>query len=105
RADGRTEDEEVERRGDDRRKDALQDGAESARHLEDVDGADGVPIHERDLTRLTKISSSELSCVCRSLNSMPSSPSLRKRGAMVDRSRCASKVKTSLLPLSEGSRW
>ena len=62
RADRRAEHDEVQRRRQHGRDDALHDRAEHARHLEVIDRVDGVPIHADLLTRLTKISSSEL-CV------------------------------------------
>ena len=44
RADGRAEDDEIQRGGEHRRDDALSPGAEGAVHLEHVDGAHGVEI-------------------------------------------------------------
>ena len=72
RADRRAEHDEVERRRDHRRDDALQQRAHGARHLELVDRANGVEIHCW-CTRLTKISSSELWVVLRSLKRTPAS--------------------------------
>ena len=73
RADRRAEHDHEERRRDDRRQHALQDRAQESRHLEAVDGPDAVAIECRHAhcraprpTRLTKISSSELSRVLRS---------------------------------------
>jgi hypothetical protein len=81
RADRGAEDDEVQRCRDHRGHDALQQRAPGAGHLEQVDGADGVEVHVRFLTRLTKMSSSELSRVSRSLNRMPASlRSLSSRG-------------------------
>src|SRR3546814_18313577 len=85
-ADRRAEDHEVQRRRQHRGCDRLGEGAESARHLEAVDGADGVPVHARPpflpCTRPTKISSSELSLELRSLKSMPCVASRRNRSAL-----------------------
>src|SRR3546814_19211882 len=86
RADRRAEDHEVQRRRQHRGCDRLGEGAESARHLEAVDGAAGVPVHERPpflpCTRPTKISSSELSLEFRYLKSLSCVASRRKRSAM-----------------------
>ena len=75
------------------------DGAEGARHLEAVDRADRMALSSScarlaasavGCTRLTKMSSSELSLECRSLKSMPCSPSRRSsaRDAGVARPAC-----------------
>ena len=57
-----------------------------ARHLEVVDRADGAPVHDSALTRPTKMSSSELCVVCRSLKRMPAAlsaaSSARDAGAL-----------------------
>ena len=82
RADRGAEHDEVQRGRDHRRQDALHQGAEPAGQLEGVDRADRVAVHRLVLTRLTKMSSSELSLVCRSLKSMPWSRIWRSRLAM-----------------------
>src|SRR4029079_9016752 len=92
RADGRAEHHEIQRGGDHGRRDALEDGAESTRHLEGVDGLDRVDVHWRDLTRLTKMSSSELYAACRSLNSLPCSLRRRSSVTMPVSLACVSKV-------------
>ena len=92
RTDRRTEHHEVQRGGNHRRNDALQQGAPGARHLEQIDCTDRVNVHVRSLTRLTKMSSSELWLVLRSLKSMPASPSRRSSMSMPVCSPCASKV-------------
>src|SRR5262249_61848023 len=71
RADGGAEHHEIERGRDHRRHDALHQRAPSARHLEHVDRLNRPEVHRRSLTRLTKMSSSELCVVCRSLKRMP----------------------------------
>ena len=62
-ADGRPENHEVEGRGEDRRDHRLQERPEGARHLEPVDRADRLDIHDGSpfpsARRPTKISSSE----------------------------------------------
>src|SRR5690606_5497241 len=85
RADRRPEDDEIERGGDDRREQALQDGAAGARHLGKIDRADGGEVH-CGLTRLTKISSSELWLVSRSRKRMPASFSAWRSAVMPVRS-------------------
>ena len=62
RADRGAEHHEIERGGNHRRDDALQQRAPGARHFEQVDGADRSVIHGA-LTRLTKMSSRE-DCLC-----------------------------------------
>ena len=66
-----------------RRDDALHQRAPRARHLEAEDGLDGVEVHGASVLPLrrwtptdglTKMSSSELCAVCRSLKSMPARP-------------------------------
>src|SRR5215212_362135 len=103
RAYGRAEDHEVQRRGDDGRDDTLQQRAEGPGHLELVDGAYGVKIHLRSLTRSTKISSSELSFVCRSLNLTPAALRSARRSAMSIRPACESYVYTSSPPSDASS--
>src|SRR3712207_6875977 len=66
-ADSRTEDDEIQGRRDDGRDDALQQRAQGSRHLELVDRTYRVEVHCPSFTRLTKISSSELCLVWRSL--------------------------------------
>src|SRR5262249_33790644 len=92
RADRRAEDDEVERRRDDGRQETLHERAKPARELEAINGADGVDVHAAPRTRFTKISSSELSSVRKSRNSMPSSLSSRRSDAMPVASLCASNV-------------
>src|SRR6185436_6943451 len=84
RPDRAPENDEVERRRQDGRGDALRHGAEGPRHLEPVDGLDRVDVHTASFpcTSPTKISSSELSLVCRSLNAIPSSPTRRSTSGM-----------------------
>ena len=80
RPDRRAEHDEIERGGDDRRHQALPQRAQRARHLEAVDRPDAVEVEaadahcagSRSVTRLTKMSSSELCLVLRSLKPMPS---------------------------------
>src|SRR6185503_13916282 len=103
RADGGTEHHEVQRGGDHRCGDALEESAKGARHLEGVDSPDGVDVHARPLTRLTKMSSSELSAVCRSLNSIPCSLSLRSSAAMPVSAACVSNVYMSSVPFFTSS--
>ena len=67
RANGGAENHEIQRCRQYRRKDALHNGSEHARHLVAVDGFDRIEIHLCWCTRSTKISSSELCEVCRSL--------------------------------------
>ena len=50
RADRGAEHHEVERGGDDRRHQALQQRAQGARHLEPVDGPDAVPVERREFS-------------------------------------------------------
>src|SRR5918996_962760 len=95
RADGGAEDDEVERGGDHRRRQALPQRAPEARHFEFVDREDGVAVH--CLTRSMKMSSSELWRVCRSLKAMPSSPRRASSAGMPVRSS-ASKVYSSSAP-------
>ena len=83
RADSRAEDDEVEGRRNDRRDDALQQRAESPRHLEDVNRAYRVKVHAHSLTRSTNISSSELCLVWRSSNVTPASSRSARRPADV----------------------
>ena len=71
RADSSAEHNEIERGGNHRRDDALQQGAPGARHLVSIDRADGIKVHGLSLTRPTKMSSSDVSVVCRSLNLIP----------------------------------
>ena len=92
RADGRAEDDEIQRGGDHRGGDALNERPERARELEAVDRRDGVAVHDRAVTRPRKMSSNELSRVCRSLKSTPRSASPRRSAAMPVCSALASKV-------------
>jgi len=117
RADRRAEHDEIQRRRDHRRDDALHQRAPGARHLEAVDRAHRVPVHRRGCVRVrrigarchsavgwpgrchawsfsrpTKMSSSELSVVFRSLKPMPRRPSSAISAAMSARPLCASKV-------------
>src|SRR5580658_6563323 len=77
RPDGGTEHHEVKRSGEYRSADALHQSAEGARHLEAIDGLDGIPVHAAPRTSDTKISSSELWLVSRSRKVTPTSPSWR----------------------------
>src|SRR5215217_6340483 len=61
---------------------ALQQCAESPRHLEDVNRAYRVKVHAHSLTRSTNISSSELCLVWRSSNVTPASSRSARRPAM-----------------------
>src|SRR5262249_12802207 len=81
RADGGAEHYEVKRRGDGRGRQSLPQRAHSTGDLKLIDSPDPIGVkatetaaHGRALTRLTKISSSELWCVLRSRKPMPSSP-------------------------------
>src|SRR5690606_3521682 len=102
-ADRRAEDDEVEAGGDHRRRQRLHQGAQPSRHLEQEDGLHRIEVHARRLTRVTKISSRELSLVCRSLKSMPWAFSRRSSSAMPVCSPWASKVKVSVSPSSDSS--
>src|SRR6266404_6802781 len=73
RANGGAEHHEIKRGRNDRRDDALRHGAPGSRHLESVDRLYSSKIHRGLFTRLTKISSSELCLVCKSLNRIPAS--------------------------------
>src|SRR5262249_20840071 len=66
RTDGGPEHHKVQRRGNHGRDYALQQGPRCARHLEEVNGPNCAKIHCPGLTTTTKMSSSELSTVCRS---------------------------------------
>src|SRR6267154_3449175 len=73
-ADRRAEDDEVQGRRNHRGDDALHQRASRARHLEFVDSAYCVHVygvHFLSLTKVTKMSSSELCVVCRSLKRTP----------------------------------
>src|SRR3546814_6790080 len=69
----------IERGGDHRHQQAGPEGAAKARHFERIDGADTANVRDHaarsspfgSRTNPTKISSSELCFVCRSLNWMP----------------------------------
>src|SRR5690606_26762100 len=67
RPDRRAEDDEIERGGDDRRNDALQQRPAHARHFKQIDGPDSFDVHLSSPTSSTKISSSELCSVETSL--------------------------------------
>src|SRR4029079_3907267 len=90
RPDGPAKDHEIERSRDYGRDHALQERAKGASHLEFVDGADCIDIHDRSFTRLTKISSSELCWVLRSRNRMPASPRSCTSAVMRVRAPCVS---------------
>src|SRR5258706_2282107 len=100
RADGCAEHHEVEGRRDHRRGQALPHRAPEARHLEAIDRRYSVWIepHARSLTRLTKMSSSELCPVLRSLKPMPSSPRRPSSAGMPACSSAASYVYSSWVP-------
>ncbi len=70
-ADGAAEHHEIEGRREHRRQDALQRRAPGAGHLETVDRTDCMDVHWALRTRPTKMSSSELWLVLRSVNRMP----------------------------------
>src|SRR5258708_321116 len=92
-ADRCAEDDEVQGRRNHRRDDALHQRASGARHLEFVDRAYRVNVHGAhflSLTRVTKMSSSELCVVCRSLNRMPAWVRSFSSAAMPARSPCSS---------------
>ena len=91
-ADRTPEDDEVERGGDDGRDHALEHGAAPARHLENVDGLDGMEIHERSLTRLTSMSSSDDWLVSRSRTGMPDRLRSVSSEVMPVRAACVSYV-------------
>src|SRR5690606_30516061 len=85
-ADGRAEDHEIQGGGDHRRDHRLPQGAQGAGHLEAVDGPDAVTVEAHHAaspcdpwTRPTKISSSELCRVDRSLKPTPRSLMRRSR--------------------------
>src|SRR4029453_8205539 len=92
RADRRAEDDEIQRRRDHRRDDALHQRAPGARHLERVDRADRMDVHCCSRTRLTKMSSRELSVVRRSLKLTPAASRASRSAAMSVRSPCESYV-------------
>src|SRR3546814_4156135 len=92
RADRRAEHHEVQRGRQYRRGDTLHQRAEGARHFEAIDRADRVDVHDLFRTRLTKISSSELSLDCRLLKSTPWSLSLRRIAPMPVCYPCTSSV-------------
>src|SRR6185437_7016794 len=71
RADRRPEYHEIKRGRDNRRHHALQQRTAGARHLEFIDRLDRRQIHLSRLTRSTKMSSSELCFVSRSLKVIP----------------------------------
>src|SRR5690606_4036552 len=101
RADRSAEHDEVERRRDDGRDDALHERAPGARHLEQVDRFDGVQVHLVFFTRSTKMSSSELCVVSRSENRTPASLISRKSDVMPVRPARVSYVNTSSVPSGE----
>src|SRR5919112_3575804 len=90
RADRRAEHDEIQGRRDHRRDDALQQRAEGSCHLELVDRADRVKVHLPSFTRLTKISSSELCLVWRSLNLTPAALRSASKAVMSELSVCLS---------------
>src|SRR5690606_21536561 len=99
RSDRGPEDDEIERGGDHRGHQALPHRAQRPRHLEPVDRPDAVAVegghaHGRralgSWTRLTKISSSELCRVLRSLKAMPASLIARSSEGTPVRSALAS---------------
>src|SRR4029079_14138004 len=94
-ADRGAEHDEIERGGDHRRDQALPERAREAGHLEPVDRPGAVEVHDgffRSWTRLTKMSSSELWRVWRSLKPMPASLSARSREGTPVFSALASKT-------------
>src|SRR6266513_2792720 len=92
-ADRGAEDDEVQGCRDDRRDDALHQGTPGARHLELVDRAYRVDVHGAhflSLTRVTKMSSSELCVVWRSLKRIPAAAKSCRSAVMPARSTCSS---------------
>src|SRR5258706_11096530 len=92
-ADRCAENDEVQSRRNHRCDDALHQRASGARHLEFVDRAYRVNVHGAyflSLTRVTKMSSSELCVVCRSLNRMPAWVRSLSSAAIPARSPCSS---------------
>src|SRR5262249_26037715 len=71
RADRRAKHDEIQRSRDYRGDDALQQGPSGTRHFKTVNCPHGVHVHGRSLTKVTKMSSSELCVVWRSLNLIP----------------------------------
>src|SRR5690606_22312926 len=102
-ADGRAEDHEIEGGGDHRRDQRLPDGAQGAGHFEAVDGPHAIAVEGHAhaaapasrWTRLTKMSSSELWLVLRSLKAMPRSLSRRSSEGTPVFSRLESKTYSS----------
>src|SRR5262249_28316830 len=97
----RAEDHEVEGRRDHRRHQALHQRAPGARHLEQVDRADRVEVHAPFLSasRVTKMSSSELCVVCRSLKRIPAAAQSPSSAVIAARSPFSSYVYTRSVPL------
>src|SRR5436309_2581865 len=107
RPDRGAEDHEIERGGDHGRYHALEQRTKSPRHLELVNGPHTVPVecqwvrsrpHLRSLTKLTKMSSSELWRVFRSLKPMPRSLKRLSKVGIPVRSSWPSKVYSSSHP-------
>ena len=82
RADRGAEHDEIERGRDHRRHDALEQRPSGPRHLVHIDRAHAVEIHGRCLTRPTKMSSSELCVVRKSLNLIPARPRSSSKAVM-----------------------
>src|SRR5690606_15084463 len=90
RADRGAEDDEIKRGRENRRDHALQKRTPHARHLEEIDCLHGLEIHCLSLTRLTKMSSSELCRVCRSFTVMPDLLRSARSEVMPVRAACES---------------
>src|SRR5690606_5105169 len=89
-ANGGAKNNEVQRSGYDGRNDALHQRAPGSGHFKAVNGAHCGQIHGALRTSFTKISSSELCLVCRSLKAMPASARSLNRPAMSFCSCCVS---------------
>src|SRR5690606_28288588 len=81
-ADGRAKHDKIQRCRDDRRNNALHQSAPRSGHFEKINGAHGVNIQFELRTSFTKISSSELCLVCRSLKARPARLRSLKSAAM-----------------------
>src|SRR5690606_31326659 len=92
RPEGRAEDDEIQRSGNHRRGNALQQCSPGSRHFETVDGAHCMDIHHWAFSRSIKMVSRELWLDCRSLKAIPPSLSALSSSAMPVCSFWASKV-------------
>src|SRR5208283_4003099 len=103
-ADRRTENDEIERRRENRGGNALKQRATRARELVDVDRADGVEVHVRLPTRLTKMSSREERFMSTLLKSTPLAASRRMKSAtppLPFSSSSPAKATVSVMPSGE----